>query len=550
MRVACLLLLVPAVVAAVVGPFRAPGPTAPAPPDDVVREMRAEVVKSSTDPAGRPLPVAAHWARGFGLQNFSSDYQIELLARGHHVMPTLPIPSPGGTSYPGLAAVTRLAEWGAPFSLRVDQWENLLLSKDHPRDEPGRWRNLPPEQSPLTLAPNGQLVRILSPLGAVEPWYEVGKYYTASPAFGQLEAAYPDPPLVIMLSNNEARRLEPKQDIETHSRRYLDRYGTGRSDTFKRRVMAEGYIERYRALFRGLRDGMRTEAWRARTRMVGYTAFGPPHFGRWPRWTDYSFATDEEIDPSPHMWDGGSVAYYTHNWNASSDYRVFSPQVEAMNWVFMLEEAYRINPDFWFELSVWDGNSGGNDARRKDKAEVYRKAGQHWTPERYGGFVQYGMWLLTPRVVREFRGHGVPRTRFAAEFDALVAAVDRVWTNPTLKRFWRKGELVPNRTRQHPYQSRIPDKWKHVDRWFMLNTSLDPPAPWQLETELPVFTLARVLGEEGTREWLLYTYAPVQSYHGVVVEVPGFGPATVDATPAGNFYLLRETDRQVLPVDP
>jgi hypothetical protein len=26
-----------------------------------------------------------------------------------------------------------------------------------------------------------------------------------------------------------------------------------------------------------------------------------------------------------------------------------------MNWTFMLDEAFRTNPNFWFELSTWDG---------------------------------------------------------------------------------------------------------------------------------------------------------------------------------------------------
>src|SRR5205823_3502715 len=119
--------------------------------------------------------------------------------------------------------------------------------------------------------------------------------------------------------------------------------------------------------------------------------------------------------------------------------RVWSPQVEAGNWVFMLDEAYRENPDFWFELSIWDGNSTASKPGHVRKKEVYAKAGQEWSPQRYAGFVQFGAWLLTPRVVREFRGSTVRREEFGKDFEAMVAGIDRIWTNPVLTKFWRHG---------------------------------------------------------------------------------------------------------------
>lgn len=516
--------------------------------ETVVREMARELTKKTSDPGGRPLPVVGHWANAFGRDNFSSEYQTELLEKGHHVMPTLPMPRVGTDSYPesGQATVKKLAKWKAPFALRAGQWEQWLLSKDHPRDNPGRWRNLPPEQSPLVLTPEGKLDNWLSPFGAVEPWREVGRYYTSSGAFDQLEQWYPDPPLVILLSNNEARRLEPKHNIETRSKRYLDLYGSDKPKSFQRRVMAEGYLKRYAALFEGIREGLASKHWQQHSLLVAYEGFGPPHFGRWSGWTAYSYSTDEEIDPWHRVWDGSAPSYYTHDWNASTDYRVHSPQIEAMNWVFMLEEVYREKPDFWFELSIWDGNFGSsNNKKRKEKRDHYLQAGQTWSPQRYAGFGQFGLWLTTPRVVREFRASTVKREEFHQDFEALVAAVDRIWQNPTLTRFWRHGKLVPNRSRQHPYQSRIPKKWQSVDRWFLLSTNLDPPGEWNVKTEIPVFSLARVLGEEGSRQWLVFAHSPLKARQGVEIEVPGYGAITVDVTPGGDFYQVEENGRRV-----
>jgi hypothetical protein len=510
-------------------------------------EIAVEVRKRNGDPGGRPLPVVSHWANSFGRPNFSSDYQIGLLERGHHIMPTLPFPRPGAERYSddGKPWVEKLARWKAPFSLRAGQWESVLYDKKHPVDDPGKWRRLPPEKSPLVVNLEGAVTPTLSPWGSVEPWYEAGVYNTSSGAFGQLQAWYPDPPLVILLSNNEARKLKPKNDIEAASKRYMDRHGPGRSAAHVRRAIAEGYVPRYAALLKGIRAGLAREAWRKNSLLVGYNAFGPPHFARWGEWTKHCYMTEDRISPWHLVWEGGSPSYYTHNWNASTDYRVHSPQVEANNWVFMLEAALAERPDFWFELSIWDGNPASGSPRYGRKKDAYLRAGQTWSPDRYAGFVQYGMWLLTPRVIREFRGSTVPRAECAADFEALVAAVDRVWTNPVLKRFWRRGALVPNRSRGHPYQARVPERWKNADRWFMLTTSLDPPAPWKLDTELPVFSLARVIGEGKDREWLLYAHAPVKARTNVGIEIPGYGTVNVDVTRGGSFHLVTARDGTV-----
>jgi hypothetical protein len=213
-----------------------------------------------------------------------------------------------------------------------------------------------------------------------------------------------------------------------------------------------------------------------------------------------------------------------------------------------LLEAYAERPDFWFEMSVWDGNNAGKPKKGMRKKDFYLEHGQTWSSERYAGFVQFGLWLLRPRVVREFRGSTMPRDEFGADFEAMVAGADRVWQDPVLTRFWRHGELVPNRSRKHPYQSKIPEKWKDVDRWFLLSTNLDPPGEWKLETEIPVFSLARVLGEGDGREWLLYAHSPLQPRRGVEIEIPGLAKVKVDVTPGGAFYLVKARDKAATPV--
>ena len=89
-----------------------------------------------------------------------------------------------------------------------------------------------------------------------------------------------------------------------------------------------------------------------------------------------------------------------------------------------------------------------------------------------------------------------------------MRTVDRVYDNQVLQKFWRKGTLVANHGRKHPYQSDIPPEYKDADRWFLLETSLTPKElrseefdnarPPAMQTEIPVFALALVLGARRT----------------------------------------------------
>ncbi len=131
--------------------------------------------------------------------------------------------------------------------------------------------------------------------------------------------------------------------------------------------------------------------------------------------------------------------------------------------------------------------------------------------------------------------------------------MDRVYDNQVLQKFWRKGTLVANHGRRHPYQFDIPPEYKDVDRWFLLETSLTPKElrseefdnarPPASQTEIPVFALALVLGAAPNREWLVLANAPRQARLGVRITVPEYGAITVDVPQSGSFY-HRERERQ------
>lgn len=509
----------------------------------VTEAICTETTRANCDEEGRPLPVASHWncgkhpySRGWG-----PEWQLTLVDQGHYVLPWFAHP-PRDAVLSGEAQKAFLAYYEQPLKRAAQlqlplvfvgtQWESLLS------EEP--YRSLPAEANPNVVDGDGKIRRQVSPFGPVEPWREVGQRWTDNPQMKKLQEWYPNPPLVIFLSNNEHSKLR-WTEIEK-SQRYREEFGTGRDDDFKRRAVADGWIERYRALQNGMRDGLVSPVWRNSARFVGYGAFGPEFLGRWSGWPTYSLHTAGRISSEPLMWDGGSPSYYTHDWNPSTDHTVWSPQIEFMNLVFMQKEACRFNLDFWLEFSVWDGYDGPGRAKQyPPKREVYHKKGQSYDPARYGGFVQFGMWLIRPRAVREYRGWTFPLEDGEAYFMAIVDAVDRVHNNPVLREFWRKGELVPNRGRKHPYQAAIPPEYASLDRWFLLDANVNPQQErWELSDTVTVFALALLEGRAPQRRWLVYAHAPLGDCKEVKIAIPDYRKITVDVSPGGDFYLVEE----------
>lgn len=544
----------------------------------VAKEIRHEALLPNNGPEGRPLPLASHWNVGRVRGTFEPRHQIWLIQQGHHILPWMSWPQSDPTRPSFEAYYGRLLryfnELDLPISIRGTQWNAMLIGRRFRENPDGSWAGV--------ISLEGERIPRLSPFGDVESWKIPAKVYVDNAAMRRAQSIYPDPPLVLLVSNNEPRELRWSRDgdLEKISGRYLETYGRGRSDEFKRRVVSEGWMERYPVMFEAMREAFVEASWRKNVRFIGYGAFGPSHFGRWGRWQEYSLNTEEWTAPDWYFWDGGSPSYYTNNWNDNRDYWVFSTQVESMNWVFMLEEAWQINPDFWFELSTWDGNSvpawmqglsvsepsqlvvkSSNVLRypergaipsehlRKSKALQYIKDGQDYPPERAAGWMQFGLWLMRPRVVREFRGHSTQLEPVFPYWMETVKAVDRVYENETLKEFWRFGNLVANTTKKHPYRVNIPDKYNDVHRWFLLDTNLDPERPWDLRTVIPVFSLAYELGEKGERRWLVYAHAPLVDRNDVEITVPNYGPVTVSVERRGSFFLVTETDKTVVEIE-
>jgi hypothetical protein len=489
-------------------------------------EVAAAALAASGPDLPYPLPLAGHWNTGAVRGGFDPQYQLRLLRQGRRILPWFQLYRPDQDA-PISDIAPALREWARlrlPVSFIGTQWEVLVAEE---LAGTAAW-NRRPDPSTTPRPPP------LSPASPVASWYDAGRRWGAAPLLRRLQSIHPQPPRILFLSNNEQPKLG-WTDVRD-GRLELPDLAAGAGDEAIREAVAAAWVVRYRELLRGFREAL-PETWRRQALFVGYDAFGQPALGRWDGWPEYSLHTTDRFEPWSDVWDGASLSFYTSDWNPSTDHRVWSPQLEAMNLVPMLRQARHRHPDFWFEVSTWDGRS---DELQTDKEDHYRSLGQRWDATRYAGMVQFGMWLLRPRVVREFRDTLSGRARYGADFEAILDAVDRVHEHPDLRRFWRSGRLVQNPAGQHPYRSAIPPSWQDAPRWFLLETDVAPPQPWSLETELSVYALALELGERPRREWLVYGSSPRHDALKCRVHLPGGGRPMIDAGRGGCFNLVRE----------
>ena len=90
-----------------------------------------------------------------------------------------------------------------------------------------------------------------------------------------------------------------------------------------------------------------------------------------------------------------------------------------------------------------------------------------------------------------------------------------------------RSEISRWRPAPAPVRAAATAENQQADRWFLLDTSLDPPRPWSLATPLPVFALALAQGTAPARQWLLYAHAPLGDRKAVGVTIPGYKQVSI-----------------------
>lgn len=498
-----------------------------------IRQIATQPNASAKRP--HPLPLFGYWQARARRAAVSPRRQLDLIANGYHLLPWFKMPSPGqrrpGRHYG--VPLTRCAKLKLPISFISTQWEALMMKQR-------RFKALPAKHNPQVITPNGEIRSQLSPFGPKAAWRAAGALWTTSDVMRQLQKWYPDPPFVLFVSNNEANRLRWRELNE--SARYLSKYGKGRSKAFKKQLVGDHWIERYRALQAGMRDGLAAKAWRQHAKFIGYKAVFPRPAGRYTHWEKLALVTPDRLDPSPLAWDGGSAPFYLNHSRPITDFKVYSPQVEAMNWVPFKRFALEVNPAFWFEMSTFSGSMWDEP---KAKHRAMSMPGNPFDATRYQAAVQFGMWVARPRLVRGFGFKHYEDKRLSPFFKAVLNPVEAVHRSSTLQAFWKHGRLVANPHGDHPYDRALPDIVKQKQRWYLLEAEANPPRPWKLEQKLAVFALSRVIGESPKRRWLVYAHGPLGSLAQTRLHVPGYGVIRVDVPRQGAFYLVKEQSERV-----
>ena len=157
------------------------------------------------------------------------------------------------------------------------------------------------------------------------------------------------------------------------------------------------------------------------------------------------------------------------------------------------------------------------------------------------------MWILRPRAINTYVDSGAHQNRADLNNDLAANICETIHKNSTLKRFWRKGTLVENHDRDHPwdFETNGTYNWTAGHRWFQLTTSVDNPdltagrgVTWH--SVIPVFAVAHVLGDVPNREWLIFVSCPQGDFATCDITIPGYKAVAVELDSVGKYYLVDE----------
>jgi hypothetical protein len=524
-----------------------------------------------------PLPLVANWEDGSNnhLTGYTPEWQMDMIEKGHNVLLTFGyihvledwfVDRYLDVYYKN--PIERASKYGIPIVIETTQPEATL------NIDP--WRSLPPEDNPNVVESNGTVQGKVSPCGPIKHWRTVGECWVnpsllidvgftktmnwwTNPILSQLQNWYPDPPFVIWLSNNEASRVY-YGDVDDDYR-FQGAYSGDpnyNSWQFRNEIIGgntkltnlgeggyetgHGYIPRYNAMFAGMKSQL--DEWSDKVKFVGYY-MDPLCFGRWGGWIQYiPEPIPGRFTTVPYIWDGASPSYYVNNWQGNWDFTGYSPQLEAMNLLFQRDYFKDVNPDFWWEISTWFD---------PEFIAKFQGQGQEVNPERYEGYIKWGMWLTRPRAVRVFQFSTDPREENWQWYKPIVDAIDEIHVNSTLERFWKYSEPVLLTDIPHPWQYND-EFWPELFynnnermRWYQLKNNITYTPGLSddfssINTKIyNVWIMANVMGTSPEREWLVFAYTPLQAEMNVTAELPGYGDITITAKRGGTYYLVRES---------
>jgi hypothetical protein len=560
---------------------------------EAAADIAAWAVQSTTGPKGRPLPLAGNWMcenqsdrrPDESPLHWGPEYMMELTRGGHHVLISF-VDSfsvahwryVAGSERHESKVIAYKQHWlpvleycrdnRLPIAIRGWNWDTYPITYQDAKMRSGS--TIPADQD-VRLFDGGQPTKYTDPMGPIDAWRETGAFWLGNPLAQWMREIYPDPPMVILLNNNEAGKIHSAEELATKGDRYRAAYGDDASRAAN--ILSSGYLERRQAMYDAARDA--AGLWSKVLRFVAYNnLWNTMEVGRkqidWPA----------DGYPLPEPWDGGMLELYDNDWQpGKADFRPWSMQAEAMNCAGVLPDIFRQNPDFFWSTITWDGERPasvyrprGNPVAGTGKVYYYITRGQRWDHHRLEGWAQFGLWVQRPRLAFEFRGNPARSAYDDLTWQTMVRMVDRPWNHPVLREFWQYGELVPNRKESPfwPLKGDQPEWLQKLDRWFLLTSSANPPRPeikavtdsaeagqrlpdeiveedveWNQYTRIAVWAVALKLAKTPSR-WLIYAHAPLGDVRDSTLRLPEYGEVAIDVIPvSGSFFLVEEATNRV-----
>ena len=486
----------------------------------MAQSITTEALKAFLDSNEHSLPLLSHWNVGIPelTDAMNPMYMIDRIEQGEHILVSWKLDpyyaDTIGSSYYE-ESIKKAAELQLPLVFIFPSPESALTKDSY-------YKSLPKEDNPNVIDANNNTLDKLSPFGPDERWSEVGNQWSTTTLMNQLQEWYPNPPLVIFISEDEADKLS-WNEVSIASR-YWECYSECspemKDDNYKRTLVGGKWIEKYRQMQNGFKEGFTKAAWKDNIKFISYNKLSD-NFGKSTNWIDNATVTNQYVNLWPLTTDGTTIDFDLSD--TKSDVTANAPHVLANNLDFMLKEAKRGNSDFAYQLSIND------DSKITDVT-------------RYRGLTQFALWFLRPNFIRQ-QSSVATRTELEPMFEEVVNSVELIHYNPHIAEFWKNGELV--KSGDSYLNENIPEQYQNDPRWFLLDVDVNPEKPWTDSTEIKTWAFAIVKGEVPNREWLIYTQSPEGDMSNSTISIPAYNDVLIDSSVNGNFYILSENDTQV-----
>jgi hypothetical protein len=505
----------------------------------------------------RKLPVWGSWNTGERQtadgndEGYSPDWQLKQLRQGKHLCPFFEFYTDNL-----LANALTVKDfyyyplWSYAKSMKIPIaliGRNFVytFAQQEPWDSMGSG-----ERHPFLESSSGTIVEYLSAFSdKVEAWYDLGHRY-GTHLETEYASDYPDCPYIFLGDNNEVgwSTVTRTQNYD----KYFPAYLSGIRPEAVYREMCDGYRQRQGRFIEGLNDAC--PSWAGKMFMYGYQAFGNEYGALESSQYIYRYPYGNILG---HHGITANVGYL-HDWSTHNPGTVRSPQVESCNSAYALEKIRESHDqDFKVETHFWNGKG---------------------VPiEPWRGVVRCVLWIMRTEFNRMFFASAATREVTYEDMSALIDAVEEVYDNPTLNRFWQDGVLLKNKFARdftvdpqnfyfdtstaygHPYYWRSTHPSEDRDpgeRWFLQHVPDNERVlvsghqnstywidRWQANRDhsrqVLVFAIALQYGEDD--DYLIYAHAPSGELPDTEIQIysTGYNPTfsvTVDVPVEGAFW--------------